>query len=106
MQSASTFGAADNGATLRAGFGTISTAPIAVKCRETIATQRATAASSAMAIPARDTAAIAAAPNAVPSKSATTTRSGDHVMSPGTCNACMPIKCMAPTASPTTTPPS
>ncbi len=76
----------------RVGSGRISTAPIAVKWCETIATVSNSAATRVVRISSLRTAlARAAAPNTMPSKIEAVTSGKSHVTRPGTSTAHIPV---------------
>ena len=91
IASASMVGDSEKASMRRVGSGTISTAPIAVKWCETIASVSNTAAISVAPISSRRIAvASAPMPNTMPKIMEAVTSAGSQVIYPGTCNAHMP----------------
>jgi hypothetical protein len=92
IASASAVGESENASMTRMGSGKISTAPIAVKWCETIASVSNSAATSVVRISSLRTAlASAAAPNTMPSPTETVTSGKSQAMRPGTSSAHMPV---------------
>ena len=81
-----------SGSMVRAGSGTIVTAPMAVKWCSTIASVSRTAADSVVRAPRRRAATVSAATaSRMPKAIEAATRAADQVTRPGTCSAAIPV---------------
>ena len=104
---ASHMGDSELALSVRLGSGVISTAPIAVKCSNAMASVSRTAAPRVVNTVLGRTATVrAAVANGIQTRMEAATKSRDQPTRPGTSSACIPRKCMEATPSATMRPPA